>query len=194
MMIKPTNIPDPKILARINNPEALKSTFDSWDKEKLVQYALSLTKTISGAPSPNKEISTSELAAHPLIQGMALVEEIGQNLSSTLDLDEVLARLLRLANEALGVEDASIFLIEEPSGDLISQISLGAISGGRRFRVPKGRGIAGEVAHAVEHDGVVHEDAPRLDLLVEQHLEASPRLGTGCVAGRRSGWTFMATC
>lgn len=146
MIIKPTNIHDPKILARINNPEALKSTFDSWDKEKLIQYALSVTKAISGAPSNDKEISTSELAAHPLIQGMALVEEIGQNLSSTLDLDEVLARLLRLANEALGVEDASIFLIEEPSGDLISQISLGAISGGRKFRVPKGRGIAGEVA------------------------------------------------
>ena len=136
-----------KAFVRIDE-EALKSKFKDWDREKLIQYAISVTKAASQTNQDDlNKLSTGQLARHPLFQGMALVEEIGQTLSSTLELNEVLARMLRLTNDALDVGDASIFLTEEPSGDLVSQISLGAIGGtGRKFRVPKGQGIAGEVA------------------------------------------------
>lgn len=135
---------NPKMLAKTDSQE-LKKILENWDKEALVQYALSLTKATSTSSDNLGTLSTKQLNSHPLFQGMAMIEEIGQNLASTLELNEVLRRLLRLANEALDVGDGSIFLAEEPSGDLISQVSLGAISGGQ-FRVPRGHGIAGEVA------------------------------------------------
>jgi signal transduction histidine kinase len=136
-----------KAFTRVDE-EALKNKFEDWDREKLIQYAISVTKAASKTSREDlNNLSTGQLARHPLFQGMALVEEIGQTLASTLELNEVLTRMLRLTNDALNVGDASIFLTEEPSGDLVSQISLGTISGARgKFRVPKGQGIAGEVA------------------------------------------------
>ena len=138
-----------KTLSRTNHYQSLKNTFDSWNKEKLVQYALSVTKAISAERENAKSSYKGNIAGHPLLRGMTLVQEIGENLSSTLDLSTVLRRLLRLVNEALDVENGSIFLIEEPSGDLFSQISLGEISAKHTkttLRVPRGYGIAGEVA------------------------------------------------
>jgi len=135
-----------KILSRTSDSSTLKETFNSWDKEKLVQYALSVTKAISERDNFTQP-KLNHSASHPLLQSMALVEEIGESLSSTLELDEVLIRLLRLVNEALDVEDGSILLTEEPSKDLVFQTSLGSISQKiKPFRVPRGHGIAGEVA------------------------------------------------
>ena len=137
---------NPKTVIPVDS-QVLQKTFEGWDKEKLIQYALSVTKAASTDRDNLSSLSTKQLNSHPLFQGMAMIEEIGQNLASTLDLDEVLRRLLKLANEALDVGDGSIFLTEEPSGDLIAKVSLGAISGNSGpFRVPRGHGIAGEVA------------------------------------------------
>lgn len=135
-----------KTVPRIDNYQALRTRFESWEREKLIQYALSITKAISERDEA-KQAQAQDKAPNTLLQGMSIVQEIGESLSSTLSLNEVLTRLLELVNKALGVGDGSILLVEEPSKDLVFQTSLGSISQAiKPFRVPKGQGIAGVVA------------------------------------------------
>ncbi len=127
--------------------QTTKKIFSQWNREKLVNYAASLSKAMGAERAKHKALTSQIESAKDWLQGLTLVEEIGQHLSSTLNLDEVLALLLKRVTEALNAEDGSILLTEEISGDLIFQISLGAISEKiKPFRIPKGEGIAGEVA------------------------------------------------
>lgn len=126
---------------------ALRAKLNTWDREKLIDYAISVTHSISDERGQLKHLHHRYSSTQNWVQGLALVEEIGQNLSSTLDLNEVLHRLLKRVYDAIDVADGSILLIEEPSGDLVSQVVIGSISGNNKpFRVPRGYGIAGEVA------------------------------------------------
>ncbi len=127
--------------------QTTKKIFSQWSKEKLVDYAASLSRAMGIERAKHKALASQFESAKDWLQGLTLVEEIGQHLSSTLNLDEVLALLLKRVTEALDAEDGSILLTEELSGDLIFQISLGSISEEiKPFRIPKGEGIAGEVA------------------------------------------------
>lgn len=134
-------------MASQNNDQGLKAAFDQWNKNKLVEYALSITQAMKAEREHYRALSARFDSIRTSLQGLTMVEEIGRTLSSTLDLDEVLTLLLRRVNEALDAQDGSILLVEEPSGDLVFQISLGSISQAiKPFRIPKGQGIAGEVA------------------------------------------------
>ncbi len=124
--------------------EALREAFKEWDQAELVDYAVKTTQALSDEHEVVQKLTNRFSSAQNYALGLALVEEIGQNLASTLNLDEVLTRLLRRVYNAIDVEDGSILLIEEPSGDLVSQVVLGSVS--EPFRVPKGQGIAGQVA------------------------------------------------
>lgn len=134
-------------MAQIPSEQTLKTTFNQWDKNKLVHYALSLTRDMVDLQKRYEDLIAEHLLTQTTLQGLTLVDEIGQHLSSILDLNEVLTLLLQRVNHALEARDGSILLIEEPSGDLIFQISLGSVSEEiKPFRVPRGQGIAGEVA------------------------------------------------
>jgi signal transduction histidine kinase len=137
-------------LATPENSESLRMTLETWNKEKLVEQVLAMSQTLAEEQEAVKKITSRYDATQSWALGLALVEEIGQNLASTLDLNEVLTRLLTRVHNALEVEDGSILLIEEPSGDLVSQVVLGVLSARvtKHFRVPKGQGIAGEVAES----------------------------------------------
>jgi len=126
------------------NVDALVETFNNWDKQELIEYAVSTTQALLDEQEVVKNVTSQYNSAQNWALGLALVEEIGQNLASTLDIEEVLTRILRRTYNAINVEDGSILLIEEPSGDLVSQVVLGTVS--KPFRVPQGEGIAGEVA------------------------------------------------
>ncbi len=129
------------------NKPNLYAVFSRWDTEKLLNYAVSLTASILAEREQYKTLSAKFQSTQTSLQGLTLVEEIGRSLSSTLDLNEVLTLLLSRVNKVLQADDSSILLKEEPSGDLVFQISLGSISEQiKPFRVPKGEGIAGEVA------------------------------------------------
>lgn len=135
----------PQILPRVDDNHVLKQTLESWDKDRLIQYALNLSKA-SAEQEEAGTILAENVVENRMLRGLMLVQEIGENLAS-LELNHVLTRLLKLINEALDVEDGSILLVEEPSKDLIFQTSLGSISQEiKPFRVPRGQGIAGEVA------------------------------------------------
>lgn len=129
------------------SPEHLKDAFSDWDKDKVIDYAINVTQTLIEERETIENLTSQYKMAQNWALGLALVEEIGRNLASTLDLNEVLTRLLTRTYNTIDVEDGSVLLIEEASGDLISQVILGSLAKGTKpFRIPKGQGIAGEVA------------------------------------------------
>lgn len=134
-------------LDRLSSQErikALKDSLGSWDNQALIDYAVRTTQALLDEQKALQNLTERYNSTQDWAMGQALVEEIGQNLSSTLDLNEVLTRLLLRTYNAIDVEDGSIMLIEEGTGDLVAQIVLGFVS--ETFRVPKGQGIAGQIA------------------------------------------------
>ncbi len=89
------------------------------------------------------------------------LNEIGNSLASSLNLDEVLDLVVRNAASLLDAEAGSLLLADETSGDLIFRTSSGPV--GPKLvglRVPAGKGIAGEafaenrpvIVNDMEHD------------------------------------------
>jgi PAS domain S-box-containing protein len=78
-----------------------------------------------------------------------ILYRITSQLSSSLDLDHVLNRALRLVVDAVGVEQAFIFLLDLQSGDLLCRAALGTGDEssyvGRTIRFSRGEGLAGWV-------------------------------------------------
>ncbi|MBE7473792.1 MAG: GAF domain-containing sensor histidine kinase [Anaerolineales bacterium] len=78
---------------------------------------------------------------------MALLNDVARTLSSTLQLDEVLTRIMEQVETLLNVEAGSLLLTDQATGELVFQIALGDKADEiKPFRIPKGEGIAGEVA------------------------------------------------
>lgn len=70
--------------------------------------------------------------------------EIARALGSTLDLDELLRRVMACITELLEAERSSLFLIDHERREIWSKIAEG--EGLRDIRLPLGRGLAGYVA------------------------------------------------
>jgi signal transduction histidine kinase len=80
-------------------------------------------------------------------EDMRFLNEVGRTLSSTLHLDKVLTSVMYQVDEVLEVEAGSLLLTDPDSGDLVFQIALGdKATEVKPFRVPRGQGIAGQVA------------------------------------------------
>jgi signal transduction histidine kinase len=78
---------------------------------------------------------------------MTVLNDVARTLSSTLQLDEVLTRIMEQVESTLNVEAGSLLLSDPVTGDLVFQIALGEKADEvKPFRIPKGQGIAGEVA------------------------------------------------
>ena len=77
---------------------------------------------------------------------MALLNDITRTLSATLQFDEVLIRIMERVEGILKAEAGWLLLSEPKTGDLIFQIGLGRTRAIEPFRLPRGEGLAGEVA------------------------------------------------
>ncbi|MBN2392656.1 MAG: GAF domain-containing protein, partial [Anaerolineae bacterium] len=88
---------------------------------------------------------------------LATLNEIGNLLASSLDLNEVLDLVVRNAADLLNSEAGSLLLLDDESGDLIFRISSGP-AGAKLvgMRVPAGKGIAG--AAFAENRPVITQD------------------------------------
>ncbi|MBN1221266.1 MAG: GAF domain-containing protein [Anaerolineae bacterium] len=76
-----------------------------------------------------------------------VLNDVARALSSTLHLDEVLTRIMVEVDGLLNVEAGSLLLTDTETGNLVFQIALGEKADEvKPFQVPKGQGIAGEVA------------------------------------------------
>jgi sigma-B regulation protein RsbU (phosphoserine phosphatase) len=74
--------------------------------------------------------------------------EATKALASTLDLGELLGRILEVAKSQAGAERGTLFLVDEKSDEIWSLIAHGIEK--REIRLPLGRGIAGHVAKSGE--------------------------------------------
>jgi len=82
---------------------------------------------------------------------LAFINNVAHTLASTLHLNEVLTRIMEQVEWMLEVEAGSLLLTDPTTGDLVFQIALGAKADEiKPFRIPKGQGIAGEVAETGE--------------------------------------------
>ncbi|MCC6905823.1 MAG: GAF domain-containing protein, partial [Anaerolineae bacterium] len=74
------------------------------------------------------------------------LNEISKELSSTLDLENLLNRIMKSAVEILGAEAGSLFLIDENTSELVFRVVEGGAPDLVGQRLPPGAGIVGEAA------------------------------------------------
>ncbi|HEV8662508.1 MAG TPA: response regulator [Candidatus Methylomirabilis sp.] len=81
------------------------------------------------------------------IHEVVILKQVGETISSTLDLRAILAALIAAARDALHSEASSLLLVEEGTGDLVFEVALGERGEeAKEFRLKRGQGIAGWVA------------------------------------------------
>lgn len=79
-------------------------------------------------------------------ESMAL-NEVARTLASTLSLEEVLTRIMEQVGSLLNSEAGALLLSDPTTGELIFQIAMGGRAEEiKPYRIPKGQGIAGEIA------------------------------------------------
>ncbi|MBI4391395.1 MAG: response regulator [candidate division NC10 bacterium] len=81
------------------------------------------------------------------IHEVVILKQVGETISSTLDLQAILAALMGAAKDALHSEASSLLLVEDGTGDLVFEVALGERGEEvKQFRLKRGQGVAGWVA------------------------------------------------
>jgi signal transduction histidine kinase len=138
------------------------------------------------------------------LRELHLLYEVGQALSSNLDLPSLLEDIKRRVPQVTGVERCSIMLLDEQTRELILSIPDGTTGEHREFRIPIDRGIAGWVAtngigqivNDVEQDPRWFDGIARdVDFVTRSILCAPMRLGDRVVGvmqllNKRNGEPF----
>jgi signal transduction histidine kinase len=121
---------------------------------------------------------------------LAVLNEVGSVLTSTLDLPTVLNLIMEKAVELLDVEAGSLVMVDETMGELVFEVTAGPSSADLvGVRLPPGTGIVGAVVEAGEP--VTIKDAPSderwyrdLDAdFVTHSIIAAPMVSRGRVIG-----------
>src|SRR5512138_3183404 len=89
--------------------------------------------------APGPPVPAEAAAALDAAQARTLVE-LGLALSSTLELDGLLALVVERVVQLVGADGATLFLVDRESGDLWSKVLRGSQL--REIRLPRGAGIA----------------------------------------------------
>jgi sigma-B regulation protein RsbU (phosphoserine phosphatase) len=85
--------------------------------------------------------------------------EVVRLITSSLDLEEVLERIMTTSREVMGADASSLMLLDESTGELVFQVAQGSVGEKLRegFRLPLGQGIAGTVC--LTGEPILVEDA-----------------------------------
>jgi signal transduction histidine kinase len=107
-----------------------------------------------GAIVKARLLQESEQRAHQL----STLNEITRQLTSTLEQEPLLRNILENAVSILNCEAGTLFLMDEPTGDLIFRVTAGPVAGNLLGqRLPAGSGIVGRAvqmrAPVIENDG-----------------------------------------
>lgn len=100
-----------------------------------------LADQAAGAIVKARLLQETERRAHQL----AILNEIGRSLTSTLDVNLLLNQILASATEILNCEAGSLFLVDEQTGELVFEVVIGPVANdllGKRL--PPGTGVVGE--------------------------------------------------
>lgn len=104
------------------------------------------------------------------IRELTLLNDVGRLLTSALDFNEVLYKLMEQIKKIIGVEAISLLLVEKESKDLIFEVVLGAASNViKNQRLASGKGIVGWVAKTGKPLLIpdVYQD-PRFDRAIDE--------------------------
>ena len=100
------------------------------------------------APAAAIEVATLESRLREEERKVAIVQEIGAALGSTLDLDRLLTLIMEKVTELLGADRSTLYLLSDDGLELWSKIAQGGEI--REIRLRVGEGIAGWVAQSGE--------------------------------------------
>ena len=103
-----------------------------------------LTKVRSDTIDLRSRVAELEEALKQQTRISTAMREIGQALGTTLDLNQVLELILLKITEAVDADRATLYLLDDARGELVSRIAHG--SDVRSIRLAVGEGIAGHVA------------------------------------------------
>src|SRR5271157_1669217 len=93
------------------------------------------------------EITRSTSRPLELTELLTLLIEVGEQINSTLDLDELLARIAEIVKRAIDYEVFAILLLNEKTQELRIRFSIGHPDElVRNLRIKVGEGIVGRVA------------------------------------------------
>ena len=110
------------------------------------RYLLSVLADYTAIGTENARLYES---ARRRADELALLNQVGQALSSTVDLEDVLTLIMERINAMLLVEAGSLLLIDDETEELVFQIALGEKAEQvKPLRLKIGQGIAGHVAEA----------------------------------------------
>lgn len=110
------------------------------DQVNLLQ---ALADLLAGAILKARFLEESELRA----KQMSTLNDLTRSLTSTLDLDPLLERILQSAVEILDCESGSLLLVDEHTGEMVFTVALGPVGAelvGQRL--PSGAGLVGKAA------------------------------------------------
>jgi DNA-binding response OmpR family regulator/putative methionine-R-sulfoxide reductase with GAF domain len=132
---------------RLGAKDFLHKPFTYEDALASVGNALAETAWLRERVQMNLALNEANLRLREQLRAWSALNMIGQTITSTLEETDVRRRLMWGINRLLQVEAGSLFLVDEESGDLVLEISLGGIlekEGGLRLKM--GQGIAGWAA------------------------------------------------
>ena len=117
--------------------------------ESSQRKAVEMSRLKDSATKRVQEMETLKEQAQRKAEEMAFLNDVARTLSASLNLEKVLTTIMERVEELLDVEAGSLLLTDITTGDLVFQIALGEKAAQvKPFRVPKGQGIAGQVAQS----------------------------------------------
>lgn len=126
-------------------------------------------------------------------EAQSFIAETGQSLAEVKDVQSALTRVMSQVTEFLGAEAASIFLVEEPSGELVLRYATGAVGDKvTGLRLLSGQGVVGWV---VKHNEDLIVPYPGLDARFFEGVDKRTGFATRsilCGPIRRNGHTIGA--
>jgi len=119
---------------------------------------------------------------------LQLMCEVAANVASTLDLKELLPKIMTDATRVMEAEASSLMLLDEATNELVFEVALGARGEEiKAIRVPMGQGLAGWVAqHGVTQLVPDVDQDPRVKKLTSMNMRSmlcAPLMQNGQVIG-----------
>jgi PAS domain S-box-containing protein len=165
----------------LNRPEG--EAFPKEAVEKAEGAAAGLGAALWASQALHSQAEAGRQLAALIAAGTAVIR--GRKLS------DVLERVIRETQELMQAEAASVFLVDEESGELVSQVATGPSQEGlAQLRLAPGEGVAGWVAQHGEAQLIRHaEDDPRFAARVDKKTRFKTR-DLACVPMRVEGHTL----
>jgi GAF domain-containing protein/FixJ family two-component response regulator len=149
---------------RMGVKDYIKKPFEAPELLRAVEGALQEGRLCRERDTLTAKLMAANQKLKSRLTHVASLYQVGQALTSTVKLDDLLDLILGEVRRVLGVNLVSIFLVEESSGELVSRLKGGAQTPELGLRLHPGEGFAG---WAVRHRQpiIVHDaqNDPRFD-------------------------------